>query len=60
MIEVKAEKDQKAKYPLYFDGESVSGKVYKIDQGSSENQGRQETGASRNQSRVYRTNTYQV
>ncbi|KAI9002242.1 Vacuolar protein sorting-associated protein 26B-like protein [Gaertneriomyces sp. JEL0708] len=27
LVEVKVEKDRKAKFPLYFDGESVSGKV---------------------------------
>ncbi|RKO88521.1 vacuolar protein sorting-associated protein 26, partial [Blyttiomyces helicus] len=27
LVEVKVDKDRKAKYPLYFDGESVSGKV---------------------------------
>ncbi|KND02232.1 retromer subunit PEP8 [Spizellomyces punctatus DAOM BR117] len=27
LVEVKVDKDKKAKYPLYFDGESVSGKV---------------------------------
>ncbi|KAI8824123.1 vacuolar protein sorting-associated protein 26-domain-containing protein [Fimicolochytrium jonesii] len=27
LVEVKIDKDKKAKYPLYFDGESVSGKV---------------------------------
>ncbi|KAJ3036343.1 Vacuolar protein sorting-associated protein 26B [Rhizophlyctis rosea] len=28
LVEVKVDKDKKAKYPLYFDGESVSGKVH--------------------------------
>jgi hypothetical protein len=27
LVEVKVDKDRKAKYPLFFDGESVSGKV---------------------------------
>jgi vacuolar protein sorting-associated protein 26 len=27
LVEVKVDKDRKAKFPLYFDGESISGKV---------------------------------
>lgn len=30
LVEVKVDKDKKAKYPLYFDGESVSGKVFTV------------------------------
>ena len=30
MVEVKVDKDRREKFPLYFDGESVSGKVRMI------------------------------